>query len=103
NSQISLAQVTMADTALMELGTIGVGDTATPNTLTFLSTQFLPAQVAVAASLGLNQTVYAAETLGLAVAGTTAFKTNFATLTTSQFVSQVSTATGVGSSFIQGF
>ena len=36
-NNISLSQVVMADTAIMEGGTIPVGDTATPNTLTFLS------------------------------------------------------------------
>ena len=53
-SNISLSQVAMADTAIMEGGTIPVGDTTTPNTLTFLSTQFLPAQVATAIAHGFN-------------------------------------------------
>jgi hypothetical protein len=51
-NNISLSQVAMAVTALMEGGAIAVGNTTTPNTLTLLSTQFLPAQVAVALAHG---------------------------------------------------
>ena len=103
NDNLSLSQVAMADTALIEGGTIAVGNTTTPNTLAFLSTQFLPAQVAVAASLGLNQTVYAPQALGLALAGTTGFQSNFANLSTSDFVTAVANATGVSTSAIEGF
>ena len=103
NSNISLSQVTMAVSAIAESGTIAVGDTATPNTLTFLSTQFLPAQVAFAAANGLNQTVFAAESLGLALAGTSGFQTDWAGLSGSAFVTSVAGATGVNASAIQGF
>src|SRR5258708_1428486 len=78
NSNISLSQVAMADTAIMEGGTVAVGNTTTSNTLTFLSTQFLPSQVAVAIAHNFNPTVYASEALGLALASTTGFTTNFA-------------------------
>ena len=93
----------MADTAIMEGGTIAVGDTATPNTLTFLSTQFLPAQVATGIAHGFNGTVYASEALGLALASTAGFNTNFAGLSTSAFVTAVANATGVNATAIQGF
>src|SRR5215467_413341 len=77
-NNISLSQVAMADTAIMEGGTVAVGDNATPNTLQFLSTQFLPNQVANAIAHNFNPTVYAAEALGLALASTPGFMTNFA-------------------------
>ncbi len=93
----------MADTAIMEGGTIAVGDTATPNTLTFLSTKFLPAQVANAVAHGLNPTVYASEALGLALAGTTGFNTNFGDLNQTQFLQAVANATGVNPTAISGF
>ena len=38
----SLGQVNMADTAILEGGTIPVGNATTTNTLTFLATSFLP-------------------------------------------------------------
>src|SRR6478672_10854372 len=50
-NNIGLSQVAMADTALMEGGTIAVGDSSTPNTMTFLSTKFLPSQLALGAQL----------------------------------------------------
>ena len=93
----------MADTAIMEGGTIAVGNTTTPNTLTFLTTQFLPAQVANAVAHNLNPTVYAAEALGLALSGTAGFITNFGGLNTTQFVQAVANATGVNSNAITGF
>jgi hypothetical protein len=68
----------MAVSAIAESGTIAVGNTTTPNTLTFLSTQFPPAQVAFAAANGFNQTVFAAQALGLALAGTSGFQTDWA-------------------------
>ena len=64
----------MADSALMEGGTIALGDANTTNTLTYLETEFLPGQVQVAAQFGFNQTVYAAEALGLALAATSGFR-----------------------------
>ena len=107
NSNISLSQVAMAVGAIAESGTIAVGDTTTPNTLTYFSTVFLPPQVAYAASIitpatpsGLNQTVFAAQALGLAVAGTTGFDTDWGTLTNSQFVTAAANATGVSTSAI---
>ena len=103
NSNISLSQVTMAVSAIAESGTIAVGDTTTPNTLTFLSTQFLPAQVAFAAANGFNQTVFAAQALGLALAGTSGFQTDWAGLSSSAFVTSVASATGLNASAIQGF
>ena len=102
-NNISVSQVAMADTAIIEGGTIPVGDTATPNTLTFLSTQFLPAQVANAVAHGLNPTVYASEALGLALAGTTGFNTNFGNLSQTQFLQAVANATGVNPTAISGF
>ena len=93
----------MAVSAIAESGTIAVGDTATPNTLTFLSTQFLPAQVAFAAANGFNQTVFAAQALGLALAGTSGFQTDWAGLSSSAFVTSVASATGLNASAIQGF
>ena len=101
-SNISLSQVTMAVSAIAESGTIAVGDTATPNTLTFLSTQFLPAQVAFAAANGFNQTVFAAQALGLALAGTSGFQTDWAGLSSSAFVTSVASATGLNASAITG-
>ena len=103
NSNISLSQVTMAVSAIAESGTIAVGDTTTPNTLTFLSTQFLPAQVAFAAANGFNQTVFAAQALGLALAGTSGFQADWAGLSKSAFVTSVAGATGLNASAIQGF
>ena len=102
-SNISLSQVTMAVSAIAESGTIAVGNTTTPNTLTFLSTQFLPAQVAFAAANGFNQTVFAAQALGLALAGTSGFQTDWAGLSASAFVTSVASATGLNASAIQGF
>ena len=106
NSQISLAQVAMADSALMEGGTIGVGNTTIPNTLTFFSRVFLPAQVTNAIANGFSPTVYAAEALGLALGGTTQFNTLFVTPFAGDvvgFAQAVSNATGTNVSAIQTF
>ena len=54
-----------------------IGDAHTRGTLTFLATQFLPAQIAVAEAHGLNPTVYAAEALGLAMAGDQLFNSRY--------------------------
>jgi hypothetical protein len=102
-SQISLSQVAMADTALMEGVTVPVGDAATPNTLTHLTTQFLPAQVANALANGYNPTVYAAEALGLGLADNAAFNTNYVSLTSAQFVSSVAALTGMNANSIAGW
>src|SRR5208283_2156196 len=100
NGNIALSQVAMAVSAIAESGTIAVGDTTTPNTLTFLSTQFLPSQVAYAASLHLNQTVFAAQALGLALAGTSGFQTDWGGLSGSAFAASASAATGVSTQAI---
>jgi hypothetical protein len=98
-NNISLSQVAMAEDSLM----FGVTDSTTE--LTKLSTQFLPAQVANAIAHGYNPTVYAAEALGLALAGgngtSNAFATNFGTLSVSQFSQSVATLTGVSVNAIQ--
>jgi hypothetical protein len=98
---ISLSQVAMAVDSLM----FGVTDNTTE--LTKLATQFLPAQVANAVANGFNPTVYAAEALGLAVAGgngtSNAFATDFGSLPVSQFASEVASLTGINSGAIQGF
>ena len=103
STNISLSQVAMAVSALMEGGTIAVGDTTTPNTLTLLSTQFLPDQVTNALANGFNPTVYAAESLGSALSTNASFNTNFVGLSVSQFAAAVSTATGVNVNAIQQF
>ena len=62
-SNISLSQAAMAVDSLM----FGVTDNTTE--LTKLSTQFLPPQLVNAIAHSFNPTVYAAEALGLALAG----------------------------------
>jgi hypothetical protein len=100
-NNISLSQVAMAVDSLM----FGVTDNVTE--LTKLATQFLPPQVANAVAHGLNPTVYAAEALGLALAGgngtSNAFATNFGSLSVSDFASAVASLTGVNSGAIQVF
>jgi hypothetical protein len=100
-NNISLSQVAMAVDSLM----FGVTDNTTE--LTKLSTVFLPPQVAVANHYGFNPTVYAAEALGLALAGgngtSNAFATNFGALSVAQFASEVSSLTGINSVAIQGW
>jgi hypothetical protein len=101
---ISLSQVAMAVSALMEGGTIPVGDLVTPNTLTLLSRVFLPSQVSTAVANGYDPTVYAAEALGLALAGySNAFATDFGSLSVPRFASEVASLTGINSGAIQGF
>jgi hypothetical protein len=100
-NNISLSQVAMAVDSLM----FGVTDNTTE--LAKLSTQFLPKQVAAAVANGLNPTVYAAEALGLALAGgngtSNAFATDFGSLPVAQFVSEVASLTGINPAAIQGF
>jgi hypothetical protein len=100
-NNISLSQVAMAVDSLM----FGVTDNVAE--LTKLATQFLPAQVANAVAHGLNPTVYAAEALGLALAGgngsSNAFATNVASLSVSDFASAVASLTGINSGAIEGF
>ena len=106
-NNIGLSQVAMAVSAIAEGGTILVGNTTTPNTLTFLSTQFLPAQFAIGVTLqaqtGIPAPVYASEALGLALASTTGFQNTFGGLSTTAFVQAVATASGVNPTAIQGF
>jgi hypothetical protein len=98
---IPLAQVAMAVDSLM----FGVTDNTTE--LTKLATQFLPPQAANAVANGLNPTVYAAEALGLGLAegnGTsTAFATDFGSLSIPRFASEVASLTGIDSGAIQVF
>jgi hypothetical protein len=100
-NNISLSQVAIAVDSLM----FGVTDNT--NELAKLSTQFLPKQVAAAVGNGLNPTVYAAEALGLALAGgngtSNAFATHFGSLSDAQFASEVASLTGINSAAIQGF
>jgi hypothetical protein len=100
-NNISLSQVAMAVDSLM----FGVTDNVTE--LTKLATQFLPPQVANAVANGFNPTVYAAEALGLALAGgngtSNAFATDFGKLSVPQFASEVASLTGINSGAIQGF
>jgi hypothetical protein len=100
-NNISLSQVAMAVDSLM----FGVTDNVTE--LTKLATQFLPAQVSHAVANGFNPTVYAAEALGLALAGGNGTSDNFATdfgsLSVAQFASEVGGITGVNTGAIQGF
>jgi len=101
-NNISLSQVAMATSALMEGGTIPVGNATTSNTLTLLSTVFLPGQVQFALANNFNPTVFAAESLGSALSTTTGFQ-SFVGLPVSQFAQSVSTLTGVNVSAIQTF
>jgi hypothetical protein len=100
-NNISLSQVAMAVDSLM----FGVTDNITE--LTKLATQFLPPQVSNAVAHGYNPTVYAAEALGLALAGgngtSNAFATNFGSLSVPTFASEVASLTGINSGAIQGF
>ncbi len=100
-NSISTSQVAIAVSALMEGTTVAVGDADTPNTLTSFSTVFLPPQIAYAVAHNLNPTVYAAEALGLALAGDASFNSNFVGLSESQFAEAVATLTGVNADPIQ--
>jgi hypothetical protein len=103
SANISLSQVAMAVDSLM----YGVTDNVAE--LTKLSTQFLPPQVATAIANGYNPTVFAAEALGLGLAGgngtSTNFATTFGTLSVSQFALATSIATGgfINPNAIQNF
>jgi len=103
-SNISLSSVAMAVGAIAESGTLAVGAAGTPNTLTHFTADFLPAQIAFAASQGLNQTVYAAEALGEALAtsasSSAAFAADWGSLSSSAFVTAVASATGIHASAI---
>ena len=107
---ISTSMVAVAVTSLMEGGKIPsdvpflmpIGDAHTPGTLTFLATQFLPAQIAVAEAHGLNPTVYAAEALGLAMAGDQLFNSRYG-LDPNGFAATVGIATGISPAAITGW
>ena len=88
----------------MEGGTIAVGNTTTPNTLTFLSTQFLPAQVATAIANNFNPTVYARRRWVWRLASTRASRPTFGGLRARRRLSRrLRTATGMNAAAIQGF
>ena len=101
NSQISGSQVAMAVDSLM----FGVTDNVAE--LSKLTNQFLPAQAANAVKFGFNPTVYAAESLGLALAGGNGTSNNFAltfgTLGIQQFATSVSAVTGTNADQIVKF
>jgi hypothetical protein len=99
-NNISTSQVAMAVSALMEGSTIPAGDANTPNTLTLLSTVFLPPQVDNAIAHSLPPTVYAAEALGLALSTLPSFQ-SFVNLDIDQFSQAVFTATGINSGAIK--
>jgi hypothetical protein len=98
---VPYSQVAMGVDSLM----FGVTDTVAE--LTKLSTQFLPPQVHNALVNGYNPTVYAAEALGLALAGgngtSNAFATNFGSLSESQFALAVASLTNLNTQAIQGW
>jgi hypothetical protein len=80
NQLIGQAQSTTIPAVAVEATMYGVTGTAAE--ITFLTTNFLPPQVANATHWGLNAQVYACEVLGLAFAfgnetGSTAFSSNF--------------------------
>ena len=79
-----------------------LGQTATLVDLDNQSTVFLPAQIAHAIANGFNQTVYAAEALGLALAGEPEFAA-FTALDVNQFSIAVAGETGVSTAAIQQF
>jgi hypothetical protein len=97
---ISTSSVAMAVGALMEGGTLAV--TGASNSLTSLSTQFLPGQVQVAIANNFNPTVFAAESLGSALSTQASFQT-FVGQNATTFSQNVSNLTGVGAGFIQTF
>jgi hypothetical protein len=102
--------VAVAVTSLVQAGkipsdvpfTMPIGDAHTSGTLTYLATQFLPAQIAVAEAHGLNPTVYAAEALGLAMAGNQFFNANYGPGFPS-FATLVGFDTGVSAAAISGW
>jgi hypothetical protein len=100
-NNISFSQVAMAVDSMM------FGMTDYIFELTKLATQFLPPQVNNAVKYGLNPTVYAAEALGLALAGgngtSNAFATEFGSLSVEQFTAEVASLTGVNPLAIHNF
>ena len=96
-ANVSLSQAALAVDALMAGATPSIAE------LTNISTNFLPPQVANAAKFGFNPTVYATETVGLALAGGASFNANFVSLSTSDFVTAVANNTGVNTGAIATF
>jgi len=100
-SNVALSQVAMGVDSLM----FGATDTLTE--LTKLSTVVLPPQVALAIKDGFNPTIYAAQALGLDLAGgngtSNAFATNFGSLQLSPFVTAVANITNLNPTAIQGW
>src|SRR5208337_2659312 len=103
-TQISVSQVAVADSALMEGATVAAGTVPyAPNTLGRFTTQFLPSQVAYGVAHGFNPTVFAAQSLGLALANQPGFNSNFAGLSASQFVASVANIAGINVNAITGW
>jgi hypothetical protein len=100
-NNISLSQVAMAVDSLM------FGQTDNTTELAKLTTQFLPPQIVNALNNGFNTTVYAAEALGLGLAGgngtSNNFATNFGSLSVQQFADAVSNITGTHADAIVQF
>ncbi len=84
---------------------VAAGNVMAPatNTLALFTTQFLPPQIANALANGYNPTVYAAESLGLALSSNAAFNTNYVSLSASAFVSSVAALTGLNANAISGW
>ena len=77
-----LSQVTDTTIPALAVEASMYGAVGSSNEVTFLTTQYLPAQVAVATAYGLNPVVYSSEALGLAFAagneaGSTAFANQY--------------------------
>ena len=104
STQISVAQVAVADSALMEGATVAAGTApGTPNTLALFTTQFLPGQVAYGVAHGFNPTVFAAQSLGEALGNQPSFVANFVGLSAANFVASVANITGIHTNPIVGW
>ena len=104
STQISVAQVAVADSALMEGATVAAGNPPrSPNTLARFTTQFLPVQVAFAVANGFNPTVFAAQSLGEALGNQPRLVNNFVGLSAAQFVASVANVTGIHTNPIVGW
>lgn len=101
NTNLATSQVAMATSAIMEGGTIPIGDAHTPNTVAFIALDFLPGQVAFALTHGFNATVYAAEATGLALANTSQFLAKYSNMEVGAFIQAVGVATGVDTGAIK--
>ena len=87
----------------MAVGSLAFFSTPGVGQLTSWSTQFLPAQVENAVANGLDPTVYAAEVLGLALAGTPQFSFIYGNHSVGVFAQSIATLTGVNVGAIQGW